>query len=90
MGDNNRSLLLQDNSDEDEKRIIIFSTDLSLKLLSESDTWFLDGNFSLAPKFFKQLYTIRVKKADICLTAAFCLLQKKSQSTLEKNSPDFN
>ena len=84
MAVNNRCLLLQDNSDEDEKRTIIFSTDLNLKLLSESETWFLDCNFSLAPKFFKQIYIIRIMKANMWLSAAFCLVQKKSQSTYEK------
>jgi hypothetical protein len=75
-------LLLHDNGG-DEERVIIFATEKSLKLLAESDTWFMDGNFDLAPKLFLQLYIIRAKHMGMCVTGAFCLLQRKTQRTYE-------
>jgi len=39
--------------------ILIFSTVKGMNNLSKSSTWYLDGNFSLAPTLFLQLYVIR-------------------------------
>lgn len=77
----NEKLLLHDNVASSE-RILIFATNNSLSYLAD-DTWFVDGNFDLAPKFFTQLYVIRVKKHNFSVTAAFCLLQRKTQSIYE-------
>jgi len=49
--------------------------------LSKSKTWYLDGNFSLAPKLFLQLYVIRVEVDSIFITAIYCLLQRKTFET---------
>ncbi|KAF0768566.1 Uncharacterized protein FWK35_00001559 [Aphis craccivora] len=40
-----------------------------LSLFAKSYTWFVDGNFGLAPEFFKQLYVIHVQ---INSYIAFC------------------
>jgi len=46
-----------------EERILIFGTDNELQLLVVcADTWFLDGNFKLAPKPFLPLYITRIEK----------------------------
>ena len=79
---NNERLLLHDNGSSSE-RIIIFATERSLQYLKK-ETWFMDGNFDLAPRFFSQLYVIRVKMENFCVTAAYCLLQRKSQDTYEE------
>ena len=59
--------------------------DYYLRYLAVATTWYLDGNFSLAPQFFKQLYVIRVPVApsDSIITAAYCLLERKTQQTYE-------
>jgi len=62
----------------------MFATDNYLLLLAKSDTWFVDGNFGLAPEFFKQLYVIRVQINSVFVTSVYCILQKKSQFTYEK------
>ncbi|XP_022183199.1 uncharacterized protein LOC111042808 [Myzus persicae] len=77
----NNRLLLRDNGPEASERIIIFATDEHLQLLSESDTWYLDGNFGLSPKFFLQLYVIRVKKNNVFVTTIYCILQRKTKNT---------
>lgn len=43
----------------------------------------MDGNFSLAPKHFQQLYVIRVAVHDIFVTTVYALLQCKTQTTYE-------
>lgn len=62
----------------------MFATDRGLSLLAESKTWFVDGNFSLAPEFFKQLYMILVHKNAMFMTAVDYILECKNQSTYEK------
>jgi len=80
----NERFLLYDNSPNSNNRILMFATDNYLSLLSKSDTWFVDGNFGLAPEFFKQLYVIRVQINSVIVTAVYCILQKKNQSTYEE------
>lgn len=75
--------MLHDNSNEIWKNIIIFATDKELQLLAEADSWFLDGNFELAPEFFKQLYVIRAQKKSIFITAVYCIVEPKTQTTYE-------
>lgn len=48
--------------------ILMFATDNYLLFLAKSDTRFVDGNFRLVPKLFKQLYVIRVQ---LCITHKF-------------------
>lgn len=55
------SILLYDNGPNADDRIIMFATEYNLSLLARSDMWFVDGNFGLAPEFFKQLYVVRVQ-----------------------------
>lgn len=52
-------------------------------LCQKSDAWYLDGNFSLAPLHYLQLYVIRVKVQGIYTTSVYCLLQRKTQETYE-------
>ena len=78
----NKRLLLVDDGDED--RLVIFATDEGLQNLSKSNEWYMDGNFALSPKGFMQLYVIRVQINGIFVTAVYCLLTKKTQSTYER------
>ncbi|KAK4883085.1 hypothetical protein RN001_006404 [Aquatica leii] len=82
-GLNPKRFLLHDNGPNAEERMIIFATDSSLRFLSQSNEWYFDGNFSLAPPMFLQLYVIRIRLRGLLLTAAFSLLQKKSQTMYE-------
>lgn len=78
---NDDRLLLRDNGPGASERLVMFATDDHLKLLTESDTWYLDGNFGLSPKCFLQLYVIRIKKNNVFLTSIYCILQRKTKST---------
>ena len=41
--------------------------------------WFMDGNFSLAPRVFQQLYVIGVPLATTYVTCVYALLSGKTQ-----------
>jgi len=75
--------LLDDNGPDTNERVLIFVTDTGLSLLASSNTWFIDGNFGLAPEYFKQLYVFRVQKNSIFITAVYCILERKTQYTSE-------
>lgn len=64
--------------------MVIFAKDEGLQHLSNSSTWYMDGNFGLAPKEFLQMYVIRVNVQKTFLTSIFCLLESKSQKKYEK------
>jgi MULE transposase domain len=49
--------------------------------LSESDTWWMDGTFSVVPAIFAQLYTIHVKVNDEFMPHLWCLLPDKHLNT---------
>ncbi|XP_022162593.1 uncharacterized protein LOC111028312 [Myzus persicae] len=76
--------LLHDNGIDETERIIVFATDNCLKYLTEASIWYMDGNFSMAPLIFQQLYVIRVKVHSVFITAAFILLKNKTESSYEE------
>jgi len=80
---NERFLLYNSGPDSDE-RTINFSLDDGLQYITDANNWFCDGNFSLSPEHFLQLYVIRVKKRDVFVTAVYCLLERKAKSTYKK------
>jgi hypothetical protein len=58
LSDKSTRFLLHDNGIDE--RIIVFATDNGLKYLTEASTWYMDGNFTMDPLIFQQLYVIRV------------------------------
>jgi len=48
----NKTFLLFDDGVNEEDRMVIFATDEGLQHLSNSSSWYIDGNFGLAPKDF--------------------------------------
>lgn len=46
------------DSGPNEKRLIVFGTTANLQSLSECESIYMDGTFSVAPPLFTQLYTI--------------------------------
>lgn len=43
----------------------------------------MDGNFTLAPYLFRQIYMIRIRVQNVFVTAVYGLLEKDTQSTYE-------
>jgi hypothetical protein len=70
-------LLLHDNEDQQlqieeslyaqpEGRILIWSSDIQLNLLFNSEKLFMDGTFSSAPPYFNQVYIIHAIHHETC------------------------
>ena len=78
-----RSFLLYDNGVDADERMLIFATIENLRRLSEATTWYMDGNFAMAPNLFAQLYVIKAGFGESALPAVFLLLQRKTQATYE-------
>lgn len=68
-------------NDGEENKILVFSTDQNLEILSASDQIFMDGTFAVSPALFTQLYTIQVLFYGQMLPVLFALLPNKSQAT---------
>lgn len=56
---------------------LCLDTEEGLIYLAGTSRWCTDGNFSLAPKQFKQLNVIHVETNRICMTAVYCILKNK-------------
>jgi hypothetical protein len=67
-----------------DERIIVFATDNELKYLTEASTWYIDGNFTIVPLIFQQLFVIRVKVNSVFITAALILLKNETSRVTKK------
>ncbi len=45
-----------------DQRIIIFGRQHFLDVLAQSNTWFIDGTFSIAPRLFSQVYALLAER----------------------------
>ena len=77
---NQADFLQYDSGPESQNRILVFSPD-SLERLADAETFYMDGTFSVAPRPFKQLYTIRIPFKDVSMTAVYAFLPNKRQET---------
>lgn len=73
-------------ADSNEKKILVFATKLSRKLLKSSKSFFADGTFKITPKPFYQVFTIHADlySDDDCtniVPVVYTLLPDKSQDT---------
>ena len=78
-GDDPEQLLFFDNGQAADCRIIAFASPPAMRLLAAADTWFIDGNFAMAPRGCMQLYVIRVPLGTTAVTTVYTLLERKSQ-----------
>ena len=95
----NEAFILADSGEGDINRIIIYCTPSMLSLLSKSNTWFVDGTFTVCPSLFYQLYTINVMFHGKNMPCLYALLPgKKTEHYLRlfnlivphfKNAPKF-
>lgn len=78
-----REFLIYDNGST-TNRILVFSSDIGLELLSNADTWFMDGTHSTCPSQFSQLFVIRVPLGASHVSVVYALLPSKYQSDYEE------
>jgi len=79
-GENPQQFLLYDNENNDY-RVIIFSSPEALQILKSSKYWYVDGTFSTAPTGFNQVYVIHVKMGSMTIPSEYILLQNKTKQT---------
>lgn len=74
--------LLLDNGAE-ERRLIIFASQVCLRYLATSASWYVDGNFSMSPcnLQFQQLYVIRCDIGRSAVTTAYALMQRRDDAS---------
>ena len=83
-GDNPERFEIFDNGQAAACRIIAFASMPAMRLLATADTWFVDGNFSMAPRGFMQLYVIRVPLGTTTVSAVYALMERKSQQCYQE------
>lgn len=49
-----------DSGQNDKNRVLYFTTEQNLKLLSKYRDWYCDGTFDISPNIFKQVYTVHI------------------------------
>ena len=74
--------LLYDSGNDDNKRILIFSTYYNLSIMSKKKFWSGDGTFDLCPGLFGQIYTLYVlyKKNVYLVFIVYCLINHKKHT----------
>ena len=71
------------NDGQDDK-IVLFGTESSLKLLSEANTYYVDGTFHVTPSIFYQLFTIHIVKHNQSFPLVYALLPNKQCQTYSR------
>ena len=81
-GQDPRPFMIHDN--ERAQRILIFTTDDSLRQLCRAKKWFMDGTFSVCPRQFDQIYIIPNPLGDGAITTVYGYLPGRSQAVYEE------
>ena len=76
--ENPDNFLLYDSGPMADSRVVVFAADQCLEKLASAETWFMDGNFSMAPPLFQQLYVVRVPLGETAFSVAYALLTNKT------------
>lgn len=74
--------LLDDSGEDDNERVIIFSTEKNIELMNSSPN--CDGTFAVSPIIFYQQYTINVVLNGKNLPVVYALLCNKKEDTYNK------
>ena len=69
---------------EEDQRIIIFCSDVQLKILGSTSKIGADGTFDICPGIFEQFYIIMAWYKVVVLPTAFVLLSGKKESTYRR------
>ena len=69
------------NTDSENGKIVIFSTNENLSNLASCKIWYADYTFNVAPPLFSQLYSIHGAYLGRMIPLVYCLLPKKAKET---------
>ena len=81
---NGDQFLIYDSGEDSSDRMLVFWTELGLRRLASSDSWFMDRDFSVAPLVITRLYVICVPLGESAVTCVYEFLPNKLQSTYEE------
>lgn len=73
-----------DSGAGDPNRLLIFTTNAALLLLSTSEIFLADGTFKTVPTIFFQLYTIHGLINNNAFPLVYCVLVRKDEDTYRK------
>jgi len=73
--------VLYDSGPGDPNRIVIFSSDWAVELLSHCDMFFSDGTFKTVPNLFAQLFSVHGRYRDFVFPLVFCLTSNLTEQT---------
>lgn len=75
-----RPFLIHDSGPGQRQRLVMYATEVQLRHLGQSDTWFMDGNYSMSPSIFEQLYVIRARvgETETAVSCVYAFLPGKS------------
>ena len=77
----NGEQFIQYGNGNNERRLLIFGTAAGIAFLTNSDDWFMDGTFTVAPPQFAQLYTIHGLRNGHHVVRCYALLPNKQEAT---------
>ncbi|CAF1116793.1 unnamed protein product [Brachionus calyciflorus] len=81
--DNGEKFLFMDETYGNE-RMLIFTTEKNLSLLTEYSNWLCDGTFDASPLIFEQLFTLHALKKNKTLPLVYALFTNKQETTYQK------
>ena len=67
-------------AEKEKNQMIILGTFKSLEILKESDHWFADGTFDIAPNAYYQVYTIHCLHMGRVFPCLYAVMSNKKQS----------
>ena len=74
-GENPEPFLIHDSGPDVRKRVTVFASQPALQLLSQVDTWYMDGTFSMTPNIFTHVYVIRAPLGGTAVSCVYALCQ---------------
>ena len=83
-GQDQLPFVIHDSGVGARNRIVAFATEDDLRHLANSDTWFIDGNFSSARALFEQLFFVRAHLGESAVGYAYALLPCNTEEIYEE------
>ena len=83
-GENPQPFLIHDSGPDVRNRVTIVASQPALQLLSQVDTWYMDGTFSIAPNIYTQVYVIRAPLGGTAVSCVYALMSGKHQTSYEE------
>ena len=80
---NGDQFLVFDSGIGDPERIFIFTSDLGLQFLYESDQWYADGTFKVCLRYFTRftLFMVNIAEESFHVFLDYCLIKPRRLTT---------